>query len=1010
MIARATLSLILLISHAAGAEPASSRPASTPAGESFTLLYTGRTGGLGSHSSSGISVLLVWQSVIERRGTATFEATGHGVLHRGGRFLIDERELRAASLLRLLRGGARREVVSERLAYLETDHVILFQAPADPELDLLALAEERNRRTRMDPSLRRGQARLVRHRAASGETALALELPGCAASPLERDAAAWDPLGGVRGHVQLAGRGATYFMVFKPRGLGARRVRFLEEERRRLGAASALLVSAGDELGTFDSLRGGRSRLRDLDAEVLGRLRYDAIAPGPRELYYGASDLLALQRRHRLPLVATNLYRKGPSGLKAPFLPRYLLRRIAGVRVALLGVVGNDLAERVRDPEVVADLEVRDPAEEVNHVVDQLQRLPGGRPELVVVAGRLAASERASFLADVHGVDVVIGDFDRALLRPASETVDLRPRALEVHLLRGPALVPRSDRTVVGIVEVSLEPGRGGLHAAELRHRPRPITFALPADEALRRRVVALGLQDYEALEARLIPAIEEVIGDDAALRRRVLADPEFTREFAAEETEKWQLWYTPRLWAGLLANLLRAAAAAEVAMVRVPLGLGYNGPGPILEGYVLSWLPHEDAVRQVELTGATLRQLATADLEGIALTGLDVGTLRVGGRPLRDNERYRVVLDTAVAANPAVARALRGVELQREFELRGTRLRARRGGRSVQLREVALAVLRDQRRRDPAFGAATRARLRSWLTPKGTELDPRWSFAVEGLSLSFASYANYPSTSWLRHPGVRETRAVMPANYTIQSKGTLAAVYDGIGLAWDTRVLFDLARTVVSLDELPGKAPIVVKNADDLQLSTELRLKLIELALGAAGRVSLVPYANATFDTEFTPTQNQLTGEDYPHQKDLSGSLGLVSYPGRYLTELRLAGVLRADLAASRGKLDGGLLVGAKLELPLWLARLELGGTLRYFFDTPEDTVEKLGLILQSTAKLKVPFTRDLSVFLAADLFLFRPKLLTGTDLATNQPVPRGTSASLILSAGLSFDHLFKL
>jgi hypothetical protein len=248
-----------------------------------------------------------------------------------------------------------------------------------------------------------------------------------------------------------------------------------------------------------------------------------------------------------------------------------------------------------------------------------------------------------------------------------------------------------------------------------------------------------------------------------------------------------------------------------------------------------------------------------------------------------------------------------------------------------------------------------------------------------------------------------------MPASYTIQARGTLAAIYDGVRLAWDTRVVFDLARTVVSLEQI-GKDSVVVKSADDLVLSTELRLKLLELALGSGGKVSVVPYANATLDTEFTPTQNQLTGEYYPHQKDLLGSLGLVSYPGRYLTEVRLAGVLRSDFAASRGKLDGGVLVGAKLELPLWLARLELAGTLRYFADTAADTPEKLGLILQSTAKLRVPFTRDFSALLAADLFLFRPKLLTGTDLSTGQPVRRGTSASLILSAGLSFDHLLKL
>jgi hypothetical protein len=254
----------------------------------------------------------------------------------------------------------------------------------------------------------------------------------------------------------------------------------------------------------------------------------------------------------------------------------------------------------------------------------------------------------------------------------------------------------------------------------------------------------------------------------------------------------------------------------------------------------------------------------------------------------------------------------------------------------------------------------------------------------------------------------VRETRVVTPNNYTVGAKGTLAAVYDSKNITWDTRTWFELARTVINLDDV-GKGTIIQKTADDLEVSTELQLKFIELSMGTKGRVSLIPYTNVTFDTEFTPTTNQLTGAEYPHQKDLYASLGVVTFPGAILQEVRLAGLLRTDFAASQGRVDGGFLLGMKLEIPLWLARLRLGGTLRYFAPTDLDTVDKLGLMLQGSAKLLVPFTRDLSVFLGADLFLFRPKVLQATDL-NGAPVERGTAASVILSAGLSFDHCWKL
>jgi hypothetical protein len=204
----------------------------------------------------------------------------------------------------------------------------------------------------------------------------------------------------------------------------------------------------------------------------------------------------------------------------------------------------------------------------------------------------------------------------------------------------------------------------------------------------------------------------------------------------------------------------------------------------------------------------------------------------------------------------------------------------------------------------------------------------------------------------------------------------------------------------------------------DDLLASTELRLKFIELALGAAGRVKVVPYANATFDTEFTATVDQLTGRTFPHQKELRAALGLVSFPGAILQEVRLAGLFKNDFGVSEGQAEGGLLAGFTLGMPLWRAKLELGSTLRYFPKTNHDTVEDLGLILESSARLEVPFTRDLSLALMADIFFYIPKVeqyeLKAEDTLQRQlfgdSIDRDPALSLILSAGLSFDHLWKL
>jgi hypothetical protein len=43
-------------------------------------------------------------------------------------------------------------------------------------------------------------------------------------------------------------------------------------------------------------------------------------------------------------------------------------------------------------------------------------------------------------------------------------------------------------------------------------------------------------------------------------------------------------------------------------------------------------------------------------------------------------------------------------------------------------------------------------------------------------------------------------------------------------------------------------------------------------------------------------------------------------------------------------------------------------------------------------------------------DLYLYRPKVTRVIDTATGTPFDRGTSASVISTAGLTFDHLWKL
>jgi len=1001
---RALLSLTLFLPGlAALAQPASSRPTSgptsQPAGPILEVVYSGGTGGLGSYSSTGSTILLLWDELAGRGGSAWIERSGLGSLVRGSQVLIEPTDTRGQPLVDLLRGGGprRRRVLQRDLPLLESETTLFFQYPPNPQLDILAVMESRNRRTREDPSVRRGRATLSEVTDRRGRRMLLLERGG--AAPLALDPLDWELQWAVRGKAALGDQQGTYYMLIKPWGEGTRRVRLLREVLR--GAGPHLLVSVGNELETFRPITGKRSPLRALDLTTLRGLRYDAIAPGPYELYYGVDELAG----RGLPLVATNLFHSAGKRKGKPVFARYLVRRVAGLRVGIIGLVDRRVVERAPFPARMAGIEVRDPVASAIAAVRELRALPRARPDLIVVLSNLQGRDLLEAEGQIYGVDLFLTRAGRWDGHPPVRRLDTRGRELERLFGRTAVLRGRVNGKLLGRITARFDEAH---ELVGVEDAPLPVTAELPRDPALHRAVARQQLAELGRMESVLLPSLEQIVSDDRALLERVRADPEIARFAPKEQTKGWgQLWITGRLWSVMTANILRRAARAEVALVRRREYLSSTVPGPLTEAYVLQWLDDEDRVRLYELSGAQLEELAKAVGEEGALSGMDRSASKVGGRALAASERYRVALSSSVVELDRVGAALKGIEPQTRLRLEGERVEEDEAGGPLLLRDVVMATLRGLRARHPDLGRPARRALRRWLRPAGTAVEPRWSIAARGITVSFANYSNHPRSSYLSYPRVRETRTQMPNNYALGVKGELAAGYDDAAINWTNAVNFKLARLMIDLEDI-GEGEVENETADDLTASTELQLKFLKLAT-RTGRLGVVPYVNVTFDTEFTATKHLLTKETYPHQKELYASAGIVLHPGRILEEVRLAGLTKTDFVPERGNFEGGLLCGARLAIPIWRASLKLGATLRYFPDTDDDTLEDLGLILESEAALVVPFTRDFSVTLGADLYLYRPKLRENPDGADRPPVEGETAASLMLSAGLSFDHLWK-
>ena len=981
------LALVCLCTVAAHAEPTPPSPAEVD------VVYTGNTGGVGNPSFSAPTVSTLARAVRARGGSAVVDEVGPGALATGREIVFDPTELRRRPgvVVAQARSGAR--VVAARLSALEGEHDITFQYPVDPVLDLLAVIEHANRTSRADPTLHRVEVRLVEYRTASGARVLQVERgpePGAA----DPGAATWEGLWAARGSVQLGPARASFYSVLKALGSGPRRVRLVDELRGGLSpGGTALLVSAGNEVSTVDAARPDRaSRVRALDFATLARAGYAAIVPGDRELYFGLRALRDQLARTPLPMVATNLRARTKLGAPgaAPFA-RYLVVRVGSVTVAVLGLVRPDLAERVRGPDVVADLVVVDAAVATRAALADLRVALGGDADLVVVLDGLRGPASAAYLAQAQGVDVVIGDAGETGLHAPEQVVTTGSLGSDLGDERRPVIQGRASPVRVGHLHVEL--GRDGerLVVQRLADRQLGVAAELPRDEALDHALTALADRELDAGEVALVPSFQ-------ALQAAGTAEPGGGNEAVGQEL-------TPRRWHRLVVNLLRASSDAEVAVLPPPPDSSQD----VVDLTLFRWALTDDRIVACELTGAQLKGLALALGDTALFSGLDVEHLLVGGRPLNNTERYRVILAGSVLAFASADRVLRGVELRGQFRLAGGRLVTDGGGRTVRLGELVVAALRERRGHSAGFEPRYLDQLRTWLLPQGSEPEPRWSLGVDNLTLALSGYANRPGNAWVYNQGGREARTSTADNYSAMFKATGFVTYDSPAYTWDNRVIAELAYSELKLGASPGLQDVVAKTADDVWIATELQLNRWRMDLRRRDELRLVSYVTAAYDTEVTRTTDLLTGVVYPRRKDLFASIGLVTHPRGILKLLRVGALGRADLASDTAHFDGGLLVATRLEIPLATSLLKLGGRLRYFAPARGDTAKQLGFVVESSAQLVFPVTRDLAFSLGVDVFVYRAKRAGAVDMVTGAPFDRGTSLSVLSTAGVTFDHLWK-
>ncbi len=125
----------------------------------------------------------------------------------------------------------------------------------------------------------------------------------------------------------------------------------VREEVSRNGG-HLLVLDSGD---LYQGTPEGTLTKGDVVVDIMNSIGYDAVALGNHEFDHGIDNARRLAKRANFPFLAANC-RETASGRAPPFLQSHLLREIAGIRLAIIGLTTSDM-ENVVGPGLTRGLE-----------------------------------------------------------------------------------------------------------------------------------------------------------------------------------------------------------------------------------------------------------------------------------------------------------------------------------------------------------------------------------------------------------------------------------------------------------------------------------------------------------------------------------------------------------------------------------------------------------------------------------------------------------------------------
>lgn len=729
----------------------------------------------------------------------------------------------------------------------------------------------------------------------------------------------------------------------------------------RVDAGNLMTVPLNDPLGEL--------ALSDT-FKALPDMALDALVPFRNELNLPAAMQVELART--VPLVAANL--KGPATVQ---LHPYVIRECQGLRVAIIGL--TDI-ERLTRAGLLGGKTGWSGSDPVKALAWCLSELEHERVDATVLVTNLKEERLTALREKAFGVAAIISasearraSFHERLV-PANSERDRDPRP---WLMTG-ATSPQAGLLTLGFKPQLPRKGVQRYAVSWLENEIQYGTDAIPDPHP--ERSFAFRSNVNEFIASRSTAILPDM---------RVLAPMD--KRLSDKQGDPYMQYRAPQ-WSAMTASCLRQSCEAEVAIIS-PLPGGDHTTGEIPRYFVDTWVPGDERVAITTLTGAKLKRLLALDPDHdrFVLAGCNPEKNLIGGRPIGDGEVYRIATTASLANNEAYAEIFQ-VEATTALQMKGQSIQSADANQSVLLHKVVLAKFDAMKSRNDGFSGSYFDELLDLLFDDGTETTPRWTLSLKPFQ---GSYQQFRVSNRGPFGEVRNSQINTPDNTAWGGKGNLSLTYEAADIDWENKVLAEYQQAQF---ETSGGQSFTQKLNDNLQLSSEFRLKFIKLQTQNTA-LEMVPFVSANYQSEFSPTTDQKTGQANPRRQELSGIAGAVLYPGTWLKEIRLGAIAKDDLAVGSGRIQPGVQFAGTIAQPLGPLNFSLDADLKNYFLTPEDTPSDLGLIGQVGAGLNFPLWGGFSLRVGVDSLLFSGKVASNRSLGS----------SVTPSIGLTYNTTWK-